>query len=159
MYSVTDVRQMEMHTARPLVPEPSSTEIEIVIEKLKIYISPGRTDPSRRWYTCSEIQRLLSSIWSKGGQLQQWKVSITVPIYTKGGKTDCSNYRGISLFLVSSHIQNLSNSFLSSLTPYVDGITDIIRVDFGSNFLLRMVWNNEIFFTIVAFQFYLRISC
>jgi hypothetical protein len=48
MYSVTDVRQMEMHTARPLVPEPSSTEIEIVIEKLKIYISPGRTDPSRR---------------------------------------------------------------------------------------------------------------
>jgi hypothetical protein len=31
----------EIHTAEPLVPEPSSSEVEIDIEKLKRYKSPG----------------------------------------------------------------------------------------------------------------------
>jgi hypothetical protein len=38
---VNDVRQTEIHTAEPLVPEPSSTEVEIAVEKLKRYKSPG----------------------------------------------------------------------------------------------------------------------
>jgi hypothetical protein len=36
-----DVRQTEIHTAEPLVPEPSSSEVEIAIGKLKRYKSPG----------------------------------------------------------------------------------------------------------------------
>jgi hypothetical protein len=44
---------------------------------------------------------------------------ITVPIY-KGDKTDCSNYRGISLLSTSYKI--LSNILLSRLSPYVDEI-------------------------------------
>jgi hypothetical protein len=35
-----DVRQTEMHAAEPLVPEPSSFEEEIAIEKLTSYRSP-----------------------------------------------------------------------------------------------------------------------
>jgi hypothetical protein len=38
---VNDVRQTETHTAEPLVPVPSSSEVEIAIEKLKMYKSPG----------------------------------------------------------------------------------------------------------------------
>jgi len=38
---VKDVRQMEMHTAEPVVPEPSFFEVPITTEKLKRYISPG----------------------------------------------------------------------------------------------------------------------
>ena len=38
---VNDVRQREIHTAEPLVPEPSALEVEIAIEKLKRHKSPG----------------------------------------------------------------------------------------------------------------------
>jgi hypothetical protein len=37
----SDVRQTEMHTAEPLVPESSCFEVEIAIEKLKIFESLG----------------------------------------------------------------------------------------------------------------------
>jgi hypothetical protein len=41
VHRVNDVRQTEIHTVEPLVPEPSSSEVEIAIEKLKRYKSPG----------------------------------------------------------------------------------------------------------------------
>jgi hypothetical protein len=39
VHGVSDVRQAEMHTAEPLVPEPSALEIELAIEKLKSHKS------------------------------------------------------------------------------------------------------------------------
>jgi len=48
----------------------------------------------------------------------EWKESIIVPIYKKGDKTDCSNYRGISLFPTTYKI--LSNIPLSRLTPHTE---------------------------------------
>jgi hypothetical protein len=41
VHRVNDVRQTEIHTAEPLVPDPSSSEVEIAIENLKRYKSPG----------------------------------------------------------------------------------------------------------------------
>jgi hypothetical protein len=41
LLSAVDIRQTEMHTAEPLVPESSSVETEVATEKLKIYKSPG----------------------------------------------------------------------------------------------------------------------
>jgi hypothetical protein len=35
VHRVSDVRQIEIHTAEPLVPDPSSIEVEIAIENLK----------------------------------------------------------------------------------------------------------------------------
>jgi hypothetical protein len=35
VHVVSDVRQTEIHTAEPLVPEPSDFEIEMAIEKLE----------------------------------------------------------------------------------------------------------------------------
>jgi len=51
---------------------------------------------------------------------EEWKVSIIVPMYKKGDKTDCSNYRSISLWLTMYKI--VSNVLLSKLTPYVEEI-------------------------------------
>jgi hypothetical protein len=38
---VSDGRQMEIHTAEPLVPEPRPSEVEMSTAKLKKYKSPG----------------------------------------------------------------------------------------------------------------------
>jgi hypothetical protein len=40
IHGVGGVRQTEMHTAKPSVPEPSASEAEIAIGKLKRYKSP-----------------------------------------------------------------------------------------------------------------------
>jgi hypothetical protein len=38
---IMSVRQIEIHTAKPLVPNPSHLEVETAIAKLKKYKSPG----------------------------------------------------------------------------------------------------------------------
>jgi hypothetical protein len=41
VHNVSDVRQIKVHTAEPLVSGPSHLEVEIAIAKLKKYRSPG----------------------------------------------------------------------------------------------------------------------
>jgi hypothetical protein len=43
------------------------------------------------------IRKLVNSVWNKEELPDQWKEFIIVPIHKKGDKTDCNNYRGISL--------------------------------------------------------------
>jgi hypothetical protein len=40
IHGVNDVRLTELHTAEPLVPEPSAFEVELATKKLKGYKSP-----------------------------------------------------------------------------------------------------------------------
>jgi len=41
LHGVKDIGQAEIHTAEPLVPEPSTSEFELAIDKLKSHKSPG----------------------------------------------------------------------------------------------------------------------
>jgi hypothetical protein len=41
VHNVSHIRQIEAHTAEPLVPGPSRLDVEIAIAKLKRYKSPG----------------------------------------------------------------------------------------------------------------------
>jgi hypothetical protein len=41
VHGVKDVGQAEIDTAEPLVPEPSASEFELAIDKLKSHKSPG----------------------------------------------------------------------------------------------------------------------
>ena len=94
VHGVNDVRQTEIHTAEPLVPEPSACEIEVAIEKLKSHKSPGTTQIPAELIKAGgktirgEIHKLIISIWNKEELPDEWKESIIVPIYKKEDKTD-----------------------------------------------------------------------
>jgi hypothetical protein len=118
VHGVDDVRQTEIHTAGPLVPEPSSFEVEIAIEKLKRFLAELIQAGGNTLH--SEILKLINCICNKEGFSQQWMEFIIVPIHKKGDKTGCSNYQGISL--LSALYKILSNILLSRLIPYVDEI-------------------------------------
>ena len=100
---VNDVRQTEIHTAEPLVSEPSTFEFELAIEKLKCHKSPGTDQNPEELIKAGgqtircEIHKFIISIWKKEKLPEEWKESIIVPIYKKDVKTDCSDYRGISV--------------------------------------------------------------
>jgi hypothetical protein len=64
----SDVRQTEIHTAPPLVPEPGALEVKMAIEKLKRHKSPDIDQipaelikTGRRTIRC-EISKLIYSI-------------------------------------------------------------------------------------------------
>jgi hypothetical protein len=71
VHGVSDVRHAEIHTAEPLVPEPSALEVELAIEKLKSHKSPGIDNipvelikAGGRTIRCV-IHKLIISIWNK----------------------------------------------------------------------------------------------
>jgi hypothetical protein len=109
VHNVSDVRQIEVHTAEPLVPGSSRLEVEIAIAKLKKYKSPGSDEiPAELIQAGGEIllsavHKLINSVWNKEELPYQWRESIIVPIHKEGDKTDC-NYRGISLLSTSYKI-------------------------------------------------------
>jgi hypothetical protein len=126
-----------MQTAEPFVPEPSASEVEVAIGKLKRYKSPGVDQIPAEMIQAggetlrSEIHKLIKLIWNKEELPHQWKESVVVPIHRKGDKTDCSNYRGISL-LSNSH-KILSNILPARVTPYAYEIIGDHQCGFRSN--------------------------
>jgi hypothetical protein len=86
--------------AEPLVPGPSRIEVEIAIARLRKYKSPGSDEILAELIQAggkillSALRKLINSVRNKE---DQWKESITVPAHKKGDKTDCNNYRRISL--------------------------------------------------------------
>jgi hypothetical protein len=68
---VGGVRQTEMHTAEPFVPQPSVSEVEVAIKKLKRYKSPGVDQIPAELIQAGEetlhleIHKLIKLIWNK----------------------------------------------------------------------------------------------
>ena len=108
------------------MPQSSAFEVKLAIEKLKSHKSPGIDQIPAELIKAGgrtiryEIHILIISIWNKEELPEEWKESNIVPIYKKGDKTDCSNYRCISLLPTTYSI--LSNILLSRLTPYAEEI-------------------------------------
>jgi len=137
VHGVKDVRQAEIHAEEPLVPDPSASEFELAIDKLKSHKSPGIDQipveliKAGGRTICLDIHKHITSIWKKEKLPEEWKQSIIVPIHKKGDKTDCNNYRGISLLPTIYKI--LSNILLSRLTPYAKEIIGDHQCDFRRN--------------------------
>ena len=98
------------------MPEPSALEVELVIEKLKSHKSPGIDQIPAELIKAGgrtirgAIRKLIIAIRNKEELPEEWKESVIVPIHKKGDKTECNNYRGISLLPATYKI--LSNILL-----------------------------------------------
>jgi hypothetical protein len=75
------------------VPEPSTSEVEVAIGKVKRCKLPGADQIPAELIQAgggtlhSEIHKIIKLIWNKEELHQQWKESIVIPV-----RTDCSNY-------------------------------------------------------------------
>jgi hypothetical protein len=72
--------------------------VEIAIGKMKSYKSQGTDQIPEKLIRagnkilCSQIHKLICSIWNKEELPQQWKESITIAIHKKGDKNDYNKY-------------------------------------------------------------------
>ena len=109
----------------------------MVIEKLKSHTSPDIGQIQTELIKAGdriiryEIHTLIISIWNKKELPEEWKESIIVPIYKRGVKTDCNNYRGITLLPTTYKI--LSNILLSRLIPYAEEVIGDHQCGFRRN--------------------------
>jgi hypothetical protein len=84
VHNASDVRQIEVHAAEPLVPGTSCFEVEIAIAKLEKYKSPGSDEILAEMIQAggeillSEIHKLINSVWNKEDLTDQWKEPIVV---------------------------------------------------------------------------------
>jgi hypothetical protein len=71
VHNVSDVRQIEVYTAEPLVPGPSLLKVEITTAKLKKYKFPGSDQIPAELIQAggetllSAIHKLMNSVWNK----------------------------------------------------------------------------------------------
>jgi hypothetical protein len=92
---MSGVRQTEMHTAEPPVPQPGASEVEAAIGKLKRYKSPGVDQIPAELIRAggailrSEIHKQIKLVRNKGELPHQWKESTVVTIHKKGDKNEC----------------------------------------------------------------------
>ena len=92
-----DVRQREIHTTEPLVPEPSVFEFELAIEKLKSNISPGIDQIPAELIKASdrtilyEIHKLINSIWNRFFNFDVEYTIWRVQVNQDGLKLNCTH--------------------------------------------------------------------
>jgi hypothetical protein len=92
VHSVSDVRQLKIHTAEPLVTQSSPFETGIAIAKLRRCRSPDIHQMAVELILAgderlhSEIYKFINSIWNKEELPHQWKKPIIVPTYKMGDK-------------------------------------------------------------------------
>jgi hypothetical protein len=104
---VNDVRKTEIHTAEPLV----LLRLRWLLKSQKDTKSPGTDQIPAELIKAgghSDIRKLINSIGNEEELPEEWKKSIIVPTCKKSNKTDCSNYKGVSLlpttYKILSHI-------------------------------------------------------
>ena len=93
-------------TAEPLVKEPCQEETEKAICNLKRNKAPGEDDITVELIK-NAIQELktrlyasVCKIWRAEKMPDDWKIGLIVPLFKKGDKMKCENYRGIMLLNV-----------------------------------------------------------
>ena len=106
---------------------PNMDEMARAIAGLKDGKAPGGDGiPAEVWKhggdnMFNRLHQLITKAWEEGSVPQAWKDASIVTIYKKGDRTDCGNYRGISLLSIAGKIfaRILLNRLSIHITPEV----------------------------------------
>jgi hypothetical protein len=114
-------------------PPPSKQEVDNAVSRLKNNKAPGDDDLPGELFRAgganlrNVLHRLILRVWSDEKLPEEWKTGVICPIFKKGCKLECSNYRGISLLptaykifslILAERLQPLMENFLH---PYQAG--------------------------------------
>jgi hypothetical protein len=89
------------------VESPTKLEVSEVIKKLKCNKAPGEDEIVAEMIKYggrsleAVIHKLIVRIWEEETMPECWKMSLICPIFKKGDKMACENYRGIALLNVA----------------------------------------------------------
>lgn len=112
---------------------PSLAEVKDAITRLKNNKAPGEDGLPAELFKSgcqgivTALHKLIAKIWSEEKLPEKWMISVICPLHKKGCKTDCGNFRGISLLptaykvlsiILSDRLVPLMEDFLH---PYQTG--------------------------------------
>lgn len=124
-------------TAQPFVETPSLQEVTEAINKMKNgkaagedslvieLIKHGGIELQKR------IHELVYMVWEQEKIPEEWNIGIVKPIFKKGDKLSCENYRGITLLNVVYKI--FSSILHARINVYADGILGEYQAGFRAN--------------------------
>ena len=107
-----------------IVAEPSLEEVKDAVFKLKNNKAPGSDNLPGELFKyggdalCMTLHELIVKIWEREEMPEEWELGIICPVYKKGDKLDCSNYRGINLLNTAYKI--FANILYQRLLPYAE---------------------------------------
>ena len=103
---------------------PTTDEVKSAIAKLKCHKAPGIDGIPAEVYKLggdtlhNKLTDLFAACWEKGSLPQVLRDAVIVSLYkNKGEKSDCSNYRGITLLSIAGKI--LARIILNRLLPTI----------------------------------------
>jgi hypothetical protein len=109
-----------------LIEDPTLEEVTNLIKKQRNGKAPGEDKISIELlkYGGPELHKylhkLIQNIWKYEEIPDEWNEAIIMPIFKKGDKQECSNYRGISLLNTSYKI--FSKLIQQRLQPYIENV-------------------------------------
>ena len=141
IHEVNDVTETETHTTKPLVPDPSAFNVEVVIEKLKSHKSPGWIKSQQNCLRRGVEQFTMRSInlLFLFGIRRNYPRSEGISRCRRRAVKRTVNYRGISL--LPTRYKILSNILLSKLLHMQRRLLGIIKVNVNATGQLLIIYS------------------
>ncbi|KAL4098346.1 hypothetical protein QTP88_022976 [Uroleucon formosanum] len=121
---VNTIGKAHYQTAELMISDITLDEVKVAINSLKNWKVPGSDDiPAELIKNGGEemhkvIFKICQKTWEEEQMPEEWKKAVIIPIHKKGDKTECGNYRGISL--LNSAYKVFSKVLLNRISPYIE---------------------------------------